>query len=130
MTDLKIPYRVTTLPDSTFYKCTSMVTAYLPETMTSLGTGAFAGCTGMVELTIPEALTDIGPYCFYSFDSKGDSNWKYLTLNVKWKQPPILKGSICNAYKWRRIVVPRGYRAAYLAADYWNEFTQVLERNY
>jgi hypothetical protein len=51
-------------------------------------------------------------------------------LNVKSTTPPVLQASIANAYNVRRIVVPLGYREAYLNAPYWNEFTQIMERNY
>lgn len=125
-----IPDGMTALDDSVFYNCSGLVTAYLPESMTTLGDGSFAGCRNMLELTLPESVVNIGARCFYSLSDSGESNWKNFTLNVKATNPPVLKASICNAYNRRRIVVPRGYRDAYLAADYWNEFTQIMERNY
>lgn len=131
LTDIAIPEGVTMLPDSVFNGCTGLLTVYLPETMTTLAPSAFAGCRSMIEITLPVALTDIGEKCFYSNDDKtGESNWKNFTLYVKWETPPVLSGSITNAYQRRRLVVPKGCREAYLAADYWNEFTQIMEKNY
>lgn len=125
-----LPNNMTALDDSVFFNCSGLVTAFLPKSMTTLGEGAFAGCRSMVELTLPESLVNIGAKCFWSLNDAGESNWKNFTLNVQATVPPVLKASISNAYERRRIVVPRGYRDAYLAADYWNEFTQVMERNY
>lgn len=127
---IHIPEGMTELDDSVFFKCSGLLTVFLPETMTRLGIGAFAGCRSMVELTLPQSVTDIGAGCFCSVDDSGESNWKNFTLNVKADIPPVLKASISNAYARRRIVVPLGCREAYLAADYWNEFTQIMERNY
>ena len=125
-----LPDRLTVLDDSVFYNCTGLLTAFLPETMTTLGAGSFAGCRNMIEVTLPESVVNIGAGCFCSVDANGKSNWKNFTLNVKATVPPVLKASISNAYSRRRIVVPRGYRDAYLAAAFWNEFTQIMERNY
>lgn len=130
MKSITIPESLTSLPDSAFFGCSSMVTAFLPETLTSLGASTFEGCRSMVELTLPQSVVNIGKNCFCSFDSDGESNWKNFTLNVKSTTPPVLQASIANAYNVRRIVVPLGHREAYLNAPYWNEFKQIMERNY
>ena len=131
LTDIAIPEGVTALPDSVFVGCSALLTVYLPETMITLGPSAFAGCRSLIEMTLPAGLTTIGEKCFWSIDPKtGESNWKNFTLYVKWETPPTLSGSITNAYQRRRVVVPKGCRDAYLAADYWNEFTQIMEKNY
>lgn len=128
--EISIPNNITTLEDSVFSGCSSLITAYLPETMTSLGVGSFAGCRSLIEMTIPASVRQIGKGCFCSVNSAGESNWKNLTLNIMATEPPILTASISNATARKRIVVPRGYRDAYLTAAYWNEFTQILETNY
>ena len=130
LNEIIVPKGITALEDSVFHNCSKMLTAYLPETLTSLGKGTFAGCRAMIEVTIPARVTSIGEGCFCSVDSKGESNWKTLTLNVVPTTPPALTGSISNATSRKRLVVPRGFRDVYMAAAYWSEFTEVMERNY
>lgn len=128
--EIGIPATVTALADSVFYGCSALLTAYLPETLQTIGTGTFAGCRSIMEMTIPATVTNIGAKCFYSEDANGESNSKSLILNVMATEPPTLAGSITNATDYSRIVVPKGCRKPYLAASYWNEFTQIMERNY
>ncbi len=128
--EIGVPKGITALEDSVFYGCSSLLTAYLPPTMTSIGVGSFAGCRSLMEMDIPVSIQQIGSKCFYSEDSNGNPNMKSLILNVMSITPPVLTGSITNATDYSRIVVPKGYRDVYMNAPYWNEFTQVMERNY
>lgn len=128
--EIGVPKSITVLEDSVFYGCSSLLTAYLPQTMTSIGVGAFAGCRSLMEMDIPASIQQIGTKCFYSEDSNGNPNMKSLILNVMASTPPVLTGSITNATDYSRIVVPKGCRDVYLNTPYWNEFTQVMERNY
>ena len=130
LNEIIIPKGVTALQDSVFSGCSKMLTAYLPETLISLGEGTFAGCYSMIEVTIPAKVKSIGKGCFCSVNSSGVSNWKKLTLTVMPTTPPTLTGSISNATERKRIVVPRGYRDTYMTTAYWDEFTEVMERNY
>lgn len=130
LNEIAIPQSVTVLQDSVFYNCSKMLTAFLPETLKSIGTGTFAGCRSIIEVTIPASVESIGEGSFCSVNSDGVSNWKNLTLNIKATVPPKVTGSISNATSRKRIVVPVGCREAYMAAEYWNEFTQIMERNY
>lgn len=128
--ELEIPTGMTELSDSAFANCSGLLVLTLPETMQTLGVGSFAGCRALIEVTIPESVKEIKPGCFCSVNSKGEPNWKRLTLNVKSTIPPKVTGTIANQTERRRIVVPRGYRDVYLETPYWNEFLQVMERNY
>ncbi|MBR0263111.1 MAG: leucine-rich repeat domain-containing protein [Bacteroidaceae bacterium] len=130
VTYIDIPSGVTELSDSVFFNCSGLLMVSLPESLTKLGSSTFGGCRSLVELDIPESVKEIGPLCFCSYNANGESNWKRLTLNIKSTTPPLLTGSIANQTDRKRIVVPRGYRDVYLETAYWNEFTQVMERNY
>ena len=130
LNEIIVPKGVTALQDSVFYNCSKMLTAYLPETLTALGKGTFASCYSMIEVTIPATVKSIGEGCFCSVNSNGTPNWKKLTLNVMPTTPPALTGSISNATERKRIVVPRGYRDTYMTTAYWDEFVEVMERNY
>lgn len=128
--ELYLPEGMTELSDSAFANCTGLLVVTLPETMQTLGIGSFAGCRALVEVTIPESVKEIKPGCFCSVNGNGEPNWQRLTLNVKSTIPPKVTGTIANQTNRRRIVVPRGYRDVYLETPYWNEFLQVMERNY
>ena len=128
--ELSLPTGMTELSDSAFANCTGLLLVTIPETMQTLGVGSFAGCRALVEVTIPESVKEIKPGCFCSVNSSGEPNWQRLTLNVQSTVPPKVTGTIANQTARRRIVVPRGYRDAYLETPYWNEFLQVMERNY
>lgn len=128
---VEVPASVTTLTDSVFCKCTSLKKVILPETLTKLGIGTFAGCRSLTEIDLPASVVEIGKDCFSSLDSKtGESNWKKITVVIKATTPPVLGGSIVNATERRDLIVPRGSRAAYEQAEYWNEFTKIFERNF
>lgn len=127
---VEIPEGVTELGDSAFAACSGLIEVKLPETMQTLGEGAFAACRSMFVITLPESVKTIGAKCFYSLDANGNGNWRNLEVQVKSPVPPVALGSFVNQTNRRQVVVPRGYRDAYLNAPYWNEFLQVMETNY
>ena len=130
LVELNIPTGMTELADSAFANCTGLLMVTLPATVQTLGVGTFAGCHSLIEVTIPKSVTEIKPGCFCSYNANGEANWKRLTLNMVSEIPPKVTGTIANQTERRRIVVPRGYRDVYLETPYWNEFLQVMERNY
>lgn len=92
VTDLVIPYGVTTISDSafnsfeklrsvtipetvtsignnyTFAKCSSLEKVVLPSSITSIPNSAFTGCTSLAEINIPDSVTTIG---FDAFEKCG-----------------------------------------------------------
>ena len=54
----------TSLPDSAFSDCTSLISITLPTELTSIGNSAFNYCTGLTSITIPNSVISIGSYTF------------------------------------------------------------------
>ncbi len=76
-TDIIIPaiidwYPVTSIGDSAFSECTTLVSITFPESVTSIGSSAFSDCTKLTSVTIPSSVTSIGEYVFEGCTSLTD----------------------------------------------------------
>ncbi len=92
----------------------------IPNSVTSIGTYAFSGCTFLTSIDIPQSLTIIRSYAFSECDN--------LTSVTMENPTPISIYS--NSFPTRSnitLYVPGGSRDAYLAADYWNGFRDIIE---
>jgi len=56
--------KLTTIPHSTFYNCTSLKTVILPQGLTSIEETAFNGCSSLTSIDLPQGLTSIGVAAF------------------------------------------------------------------
>ncbi|MGN0476724.1 MAG: leucine-rich repeat protein, partial [Ruminococcus sp.] len=64
VTDLVIPYGVTSIRDEAFNGCTSLTSVTIPDSVTSIGYEAFCDCTGLASVTIGNSVTNIGNGAF------------------------------------------------------------------
>ena len=64
LTDMEIPYEVTSVGDDAFRECTNLKNITIPATVTSIGARAFYKCTSLTSITIPDSVTSIGWYAF------------------------------------------------------------------
>ena len=64
VTDLEIPNSVTSIGNSAFAYCASLVSITIPNSVTSIGGGAFYNCTSLTSITIPNSVTSIGDGTF------------------------------------------------------------------
>lgn len=60
---------VTSIGDSAFYRCSSLISITLPESVTTIGEEAFSGCRSLISINIPESVTTIGNSVFYGCSS-------------------------------------------------------------
>ena len=55
---------VTSIGDSAFYGCNSLVSIKIPDTVRNIGNNAFSACTSLTSITIPDSVTTIGSCAF------------------------------------------------------------------
>jgi len=59
-----LTFNVTSIGDKAFYKCTSLISATIPDSVKSIGDYAFCNCTSLISATIPYSVKSIGDYAF------------------------------------------------------------------
>ena len=59
-----IPNSVTSIANSAFGGCSSLISLTIPNSVTSIGASAFSGCSGLTSITIPNSVTSIGQCAF------------------------------------------------------------------
>ena len=64
VTNLVILDGTTSIQDSAFRNCSSLISATIPDSVTSIGAYAFSGCSGLTSVTIPDSVTSIGRGAF------------------------------------------------------------------
>ncbi|MBE6742281.1 MAG: fibronectin type III domain-containing protein [Ruminococcaceae bacterium] len=65
ITNLTIPYGITSLNACSFCGYTGLKSIKIPDSVTGIGNQAFYGCTGLKSITIPDSVTSIGNFAFY-----------------------------------------------------------------
>ncbi len=61
---ITIPDGVTSIEEGVFDGCKSLTSITIPDSVTSIGDNTFRGCTGLTSITIPDGLTSIGERAF------------------------------------------------------------------
>ena len=64
-----IPDSVTSIGNSAFRECTSLISVTIPDSVTSIGRYVFCNCINLEKVTIPDSVTSIGDDVFY------DTEW-------------------------------------------------------
>ena len=119
LTGIEIPNSVTSIGRNAFDGCTGLTSVTIPNSVTSIGTWAFSDCSGLTSVTISNSVTSIGSYAFY-----GCTGLTEVYVNAK--TPPTINSSTFNDYS-ATLYLPYGTKAAYQAADYWKNFTNIVE---
>lgn len=92
----------------------------IPEGVETIGVDAFNNCTGLISVTIPSSVTNIGNNVF-----SGCVELK--TVYSCLSSPISIDASVFPDRDKQILYVPYGCRNAYLIADYWNDFKQIME---
>ncbi len=102
LTDISIPYGVTSINTSAFIGCDSLTDISIPNSVTSIE-GAFIGCTSLSNITLPDSVTSIGAGIFSDCASLkainvGSGNPSYTSEN----------GILFNKDKTSILAYPKG----------------------
>ncbi|MBR5395071.1 MAG: leucine-rich repeat domain-containing protein [Bacteroidaceae bacterium] len=90
----------------------------IPSSVTSIGSSAFGRC-GLTSIVIPHNVTEIGNMAF-------DGCNNLTTVTIECPQPPTISEYTFSNRANATLYVPYGCKAAYEAADYWNEFKEIV----
>ena len=93
----------------------------IPSSVTSIAYGAFAYCTGLSSVTLPNSVTSIENYAFYKCSNLTD-------IYSLAETPPTIFSGVFTSYS-ATLHVPTGCKAAYQVADYWKNFTNIVEED-
>ena len=64
LTELLLPFSVSTIGEDAFNFCTSLQNISIPSSVVSIGAGAFSQCTNLDEISIPGSISTIPDRCF------------------------------------------------------------------
>ena len=115
-----IPNSVTSLGESAFFGCSELTSVNIPNSVTSIGTQAFLDCSKLTSFTIPNSVTNIGDYAFYNCSGLNSvyneaTTPQYLSFNPHFN------------YTTATLHVPAGTKELYKAANYWKNFSNIVE---
>ena len=110
----KIPEGITSLPNSCFYRCTSLESITIPKSLTSLGNSCFFMCTSLESITIPESVTSLQGLCFYNCTNLSSLilNWNTADSIIRYNPGWLLEAP------YTKFIIPPNTASDYIAKDY------------
>lgn len=116
----RIPSTVTTIGRFAYSYVAGLTELRIPSNVTALAGVSVFSCGDLRSVVLPAELTTIGHQSFDYCDS-------LKTVKVGMTVPPAITQRTFNSRTYATLYVPMGCREAYLAADYWKEFKQIVE---
>ncbi|HHT21957.1 MAG TPA: leucine-rich repeat domain-containing protein [Bacteroidales bacterium] len=100
----------------------------IPSFVTSIGHGAFASCSGLTSITIPKSITSIESWAFEECN-------KLSVVNCHIADPASIttfgEGVFVDVSVWNcTLYVPIGSKEKYLIADQWEDFGNIVEKDF
>lgn len=120
LTGVTIGAYVTSIGNHAFYHCSALTEVTLDDYVITLGNNAFDGCTSLTSVTLGKGLNYIGSGAFAGCDA-------LETVNCKAATPPIMADSSCfECYNTATLYVYPAVLDSYQAANYWNQFANIV----
>jgi hypothetical protein len=136
-------YNVTSIENAAFYSCTGLTSVIIPNSVTSIGTSTFYGCSGLTSVTISNSVRIIGELAFRSCSGltsvtipKSVTSIRLnaflyctslTTVKVENENPVSIGTNTFSNRANATLYVPAGCKEAYMEADYWKEFQNIVE---
>ena len=118
--NLVIPNTITAIRNYAFTGCSGLNSVEIPEGVISIGASAFSGCDGLSSIKIPWSMRTIGTEAFWDCGN-------LTSVNVSMPIPISISSNTFSNRANAILTVPADRKPAYEAADYWNEFMDIVE---
>ena len=102
---------VTSIGDSAFESCNTLISITIPDGVTSIGESAFCNCTSLTSITIPDGVTSIEEDTFYGCNS-------LTSITIPGSVTSIETGTFYNCSSLTDIVIPNSVTSIGYAAFY------------
>ena len=111
-------YNVTKIGGEAFFRAYYVSSVKIPNSVTDIENGAFAE-SGLTSVTIPANVTIIGNDAFNDCHD-------LTTITMNCQIPPLIQDDTFNNYSVT-LYVPFACKNAYLLANYWKNFNEIIE---
>ena len=119
LTSIKLPPSLEVIESSAFLRTRQLAAMELPESLTTIEEAGLRGC-GFTAVEIPQGVTAIGEHALYDCRN-------LTSVTVNWQSPLQITENTFSNYDKMTLTVPKGTKDAYLAADYWKDFMNIVE---
>ena len=121
--EVKITDKETEISENEFYGCTNLQKITIGDGVTTIGNWAFSGCSSLKYFGFGTQVATIGKEAF------SDCTAMIEIISKAQTAPACGSQALDDINKWEcKLYVPKGYLAAYEAADQWKEFFFMEER--
>ena len=118
LTEIKLPTKLKEIGKYAFNHCNALASIVIPESTRTIGAEAFAGCTSLASVTLPITLTAIDELAFTDIPNSAHI---YCKAQKPFKIATHAFNYNCTLH------VPQGCKEAYEEADFWKNFTTIVE---
>ena len=120
LTDLTLGYSLRTIGNRAFYGCSGLTGLAIPNSVETVGNYAFAYCTGLNRVVLGSSLRTINNDAFYN------SNAITSVISGVATPPTIYYYTFNPCSGTATLYVPQTSLEAYMAANYWKQFHEIL----